>query len=122
MDLNQPKKRRRTRASAQLSLEEFLNVFLAEFLLSSFADPKTGYAESWMGGFTFKRYATAMRVTTGSRNGSRFALEVAATLAVGFRRGIGCGYFGAISRLPSRTYPGEANLTQWYASSCYFAG
>ena len=38
---------------AGLSPQEFLNAFLAEFLPTRFADPRTGYAEAWMGGFRF---------------------------------------------------------------------
>ena len=41
---------------------EFLNRFLAKFLVKGFGDPQIGDAEPFLGGFTFKDRVTAERV------------------------------------------------------------
>ena len=41
---------------------EFLNAFLAEFLVAHFGDPLIGAAEPFLGSFTFKDQATAERL------------------------------------------------------------
>jgi len=44
--------------------EEFLNRFLAEFLVNRFGDRETGNAEPFLGSFTLKHRATALRAAT----------------------------------------------------------
>jgi hypothetical protein len=45
-----------------LEAEQFLNRFLAEFLLSRFADPRSGEAEPFLLGFKFRDRQTAERL------------------------------------------------------------
>jgi hypothetical protein len=45
-----------------VSPQEFLNRFLAQFLLNRFSDPDIGEAEPFLLGFTFKDPATAERL------------------------------------------------------------
>jgi len=47
-----------------LTPEDFLNAFLAEFLVNRFGDPETGNAEPFLGSFTLNHQATALRADT----------------------------------------------------------